>query len=47
MKLKELQDATYRCHEGKDKFKKWMPSRAGIRCKEKGIDNGCRDNIPR
>ena len=46
MKLKELQDAMIAAMKAKDKFRKDAISALVSAVKKKGIDNGCRDNIP-
>ena len=46
MKLKELQDAMIAAMKAKDKFRKDAISPLVSAVKKKGIDNGCRDNIP-
>ena len=45
-KLKELQDAMIAAMKAKDKFRKDAISALVSAVKKKGIDNGCRDNIP-
>lgn len=46
MKLKELQGAMIAAMKAKDKFRKDAISALVSAVKKKGIDNGCRDNIP-
>lgn len=44
--IKRITGCYDRCHEGKDKFRKDAISALVSAVKKKGIDNGCRDNIP-
>lgn len=46
MKLKELQDAMIAAMKAKDKFQKGCHREPCFRSQEKGIDAGCREDIP-
>ena len=46
MKLKELQDAMIAAMKAKDKFRKDSIADLVSAVKKKGIDAGCRDDIP-
>ena len=46
MKLKELQDAMIAAMKAKDKFRKDAIADLVSAVKKKGIDAGCRENIP-